>query len=156
MTPESPLQQCKRHFENFKAQTPHTVQGDQVHINQEVQFTPNCREEALETLTIQNIIQEINGDDGFYYFMLQATIDGPVTDGNRIQKVNDCEIKTFVEMTNGMEAKPQQTKAQVTQPATIPDKITIEGGGCHSTGSTWFLIALVLMIGMVKRDSKRA
>ena len=79
MTPESPLQQCKRHLENFQAQTPKTVKADEVQVNQEVSFKVNCREEALETLTIHNIVQDFKDGDT-EYLMLQETVDGPVTD----------------------------------------------------------------------------
>ena len=59
MTPESPLQQCKRHFENFQAQTPKTVKADEVQVNQEVSFKVNCREEALELFILICITEEI-------------------------------------------------------------------------------------------------
>ena len=150
MTPESPLQQCKRHFENFQAQTPKTVKADEVQVNQEVSFKVNCREEALETLTIHNIVQDFKDGDT-EYLMLQETVDGPVTDGNRIQIVNDCQIKTYVEMYPKGEI-PKVAKVQSVVAAKPAPKAQPLEQGCYSNGSNVLLFAIMAALVMRKYE----
>lgn len=147
MTPESPLQQCKRHFENFQAQTPKTVKADEVQINQEVSFKVNCREEALETLTIHNIVQDFKDGDT-EYLMLQETVDGPVTDGNRVEFIDSCLIKTYVEMYPKGEI-PKVAKVQGVVAAKPMSKAQPLEQGCKANGSS--VLLLMIMAALVMR-----
>ena len=153
MTPESPLQQCKRHLENFQAQTPKTVKADEVQVNQEVSFKVNCREEALETLTIHNIVQDFKDGDT-EYLMLQETVDGPVTDGNRIQIVNDCQIKTYVEMHPKGEI-PKVAKVQSVVAAKQAPRAQPLEQGCYSNGSSVLLLAIMAALVMRGKYARR-
>lgn len=159
MTPESPLDQVKRHFKTFKVETPKTISADQVLIEQEVAFKKECREEANETLTIHKVWNTLNDGD-MTYLMLQEAVDGPITDGNRIQKVNDCEIRTYVYMIDAKDKAPkisnsQKSQAQKVASVTTPTTAkTTSNSGCRSDAASTLLIPiLILLVGMKMKFS---
>ena len=136
------LEAAQNAFKDFKFTT-QTVKSDQVLVTQYVRFTLNCHDQAQETLTIHTVVRELK-DSTYGYLSLRDVIDGPVTDGNREQKVDDCTIQTAVKMepfiegvTNNLEAqarKPAKTVAlqEVKATADVP-KVEV---GCQSNSAS--------------------
>lgn len=167
MEPINHLEEAVKAFENLSP-SEITITSDQVLVNQYVKFKLECRDEAIETLTINKILREMK-DSEYGYLQLRDVVDGPFKDGNRIQIVNDCKIETATKLEPCIEGVTNIIKFDAAAkhykeiPKTvslhevkgIPDNPKVEVG-CHSTGSSSYLLFLIILVVSLFRKSTKA
>jgi hypothetical protein len=166
MEPINHLKEAIKAFENFTP-SEKTINADRVLVKQYVKFPMNCRDEAMETLTVEAIVREMT-DLNYNYLQLVDVVDGPFKDGNRIQIVNDCKIETVTTLepyidgvTNVINYDPA-AKHYKEVPKTvslhevkgIPENPKVEVG-CHSDGgSAYLLFVIALIAAMLRKRTK--
>lgn len=157
------LLETKQLFADFRVNIPTTIHSNLVQVSEAVRFTNPCHDVALETVNnhMDGIFHDLV-DIEYGYLVLKYIVDGPVTDGNREQVIDDCKIQTIIKLESYIEGvtnniaenqHPKTTSARLQAPeVSIPDDIKINAG-CNSSGSTIFLPVLIVMLYLLFKSN---